>query len=394
MPAGNPAGYYDVPGLPYPGRPGIPQPRIPAVDPNDLLATAAAEQSGAAVPGTMSGAPGARPMMGDPSVIRLAPSRTMPFSRADAQALAALDPRALQEAQAVAAVDQPKTMTATFGGQKYEMTPSARVDRNVLARLYAQAQERKGQERQDAVRGQEQAGRERLVSIPGQEATKRRELELGAEERIAGKKLEAEAPERAARIASTQAQTAATSGAEQRAAAEAARRPTPQQEAIDAALAQAEASPFAQTPEGRKRIAALYRQSTAGKALPPEEAALAAEGAAGPGPDIGTAAAEVMADPGISALIERAKQSEPGMFTGSRGRQTSAAARRLAESAVRARLQRAGVSQEEADALITSILGPSAGDKTGVGVSSLAGLLPPMLQAPARLGGAAVSAAQ
>lgn len=304
-----------------------------------------------------------------PPVTTLQPGRTSPFSRADAQALAALDPRALEEAKGVAALPEstPAKITGSFGGKSFEMQPSARVDRNALAKLYAAAQERKGQERQDAVRSQEQSGRERIVSIPGQQGLEKRKAELEAEERITGKKLEADAPARAADIAAKQAQTAAATGAEQRAQAQAARQPTPQQEAIDAALAQAEASPFAQTPEGRKRIAALYKQSTAGKALPPEDAALAAEGAAGPGPDIGSAAAEVMADPGIAAIIARAKETKPGVFSGSRDRQTNAAARALAERAIKARLARSGASPEEAQEIVTSILGPNdAGDRVNL----------------------------
>lgn len=304
-----------------------------------------------------------------PPVTMLQPGRTSPFSRADAQALAALDPRALEEARGVAALPEstPAKITGSFGGKSFEMQPSARVDRNALAKLYAAAQERKGQERQDAVRSQEQSGRERIVSIPGQQGLEKRKAELEAEERITGKKLEADAPARAADIAAKQAQTAAATGAEQRAQAQAARQPTPQQEAIDAALAQAEASPFAQTPEGRKRIAALYKQSTAGKALPPEDAALAAEGAAGPGPDIGSAAAEVMADPGIAAIIARTKETKPGVFSGSRDRQTNAAARALAERAIKARLARSGASPEEAQEIVTSILGPNdAGDRVNL----------------------------
>ncbi len=290
-------------------------------------------------------------------VTTLTPSRTQPFSRADAQALAALDPRALQEAKGIAAMpeSQPAKMTGSFGGKSFEMQPSARVDRNALARLYSQAQERKGQERQDSVRGQEQSGRERIVSIPGEQLGKRREMELGTEERLADKKLEGEAPERAARIAASQAQTAATTGAETRAQATAARQKSPEQEAIDTALAEAQASPFAQTPEGRARIAALAKRSTVGQAVP-ESAATAA----GPGPDVGQAAAEVMADPGIAAIIARAKETVPGVFTGGQGRQTGAAARQLAERAIQARLARTGVSPEDAQSVIISILGPVA----------------------------------
>lgn len=317
----------------------------------------------------MASLPPAGPRAGAaPAVTTLQPSRTAPFSRADAQALAALDPRALEEAKGVAALPEstPAKMTGTFGGRSFEMQPAARVDRNALAKLYAAAQERKMQERQDAVRGQEQSGKERLVSIPGEQATKRREMELGTEERITGKKLEADAPARAADIAAKQAQTAAATGAEQRAAAQAARQPSPQQEAIEQRLAEAKTSPFAQTTEGRARIALLEKQALAGRGLPAE----LAEGAAGPAADIGTAAAEIMADPGIAAIIARAKETTPGVFTGAQGRQTGAAARQLAERAIQARLARAGVSPEEARTIITSILGASAAPGVGGVVES------------------------
>lgn len=395
MPAGNPAGYYQVPGLPYPRTPTDPNRNRdllgdvvdPAMEPDRGVGSAPPRDPFMAnlSPRQPQAAPGG-------PVTTLTPSRTTPFSRADAQALAALDPRALQEAKDLAALPEstPAKMTATFGGRNFEMQPSARVDRNALARLYAQAQERKGQERQDVVRGQEQAGKERIVSIPGEQATKRREMELGTEERLATKKAEAEAPIRAADIAAKAAQTAAVTGAEQRAAAAAARQPSPQQAAIDAALAEAQASPFAQTPEGRQRIAALYRQSTVGKALPPEDAAAAAT--AGPSPDIGTATAEIMADPGMAAIIARAKETEPGLFTGGRGRQTNAAARQLAERAIRARLARAGASPEDVQAAITSILGAAGGNQYGVGAGAAASMLPPFVQAPARLFGAALNA--
>lgn len=360
---------YSVPpagGVPVrPRATGVP-PRA-AIDPNDLLATAAAEQDAAQAAmrpdAGIGNAPPRDPYMAglppraptSAPVTALTPGRTTPFSRADAQALAALDPRALDEAKALAAMPEstPAKITGSFGGRNFEMQPAARVDRNALARLYAQAQERKGQERQDAVRGQEQAGRERIVAIPGEQLGKRREMELGAEERMAGKKFEAEAPVRQAEIEAKRAQTAATTGAEQRAAAQAAREPSPEQKAIDEALAQAEASPFAQTPEGRKRIEALRARSTAGRSLPPEAIAQ-------PGPDIGTVTAEIMADPGMAAIIARAKETEPGFFTGSRGRDTGAAARQLAERAIRARLSRAGASPEDIQAAITSILGATA----------------------------------
>ncbi len=100
-----------------------------------------------------------------------------------------------------------------------------------------------------------------------------------------------------------------------------------------------------------------------------------------------------MADPGMAAIIARAKETEPGLVTGSRGRQTNAAARQLAERAIRARLARSGASPEDVQSAITSILGAAGGSQYGLGTSSLAGLIPPMASAPFKLGGAAMSAA-
>ncbi len=366
-----PAGYYQADDVNYPQRPAA----IGGI--TDLLGNPAGrgsnmmgdpytdEEMAATANAPLMKAPGVPlpPPSADPAtraaVTRLQPSRTSAFSSRDAQALQSLDPRALAEAQSLADLDKPKTMTGEFGGKKFEMTPNARVDRNALAGLYNKYQAKQGQERQDAVRTQEQGGRERIVSIPGEQATKRREMELGTEERLAGKKIEADAPGRAADIAAKQAQTASVTGAEGRAQAQAARQPSPQQEAIDQALAEAQASPFAATPAGRARIMALHKISTAGKAMPPEASAAVAEGAAPPAPDIGEATAAIMADPGMAQLIEQAKSTKPGVFTGSQGRQTNAAARTLAERAIRARLARSGMAPDEAQAFITSILGPS-----------------------------------
>jgi hypothetical protein len=297
-------------------------------------------------------------------VTRLAPGRTSPFSRADAQALAALDPRALDEAKGIAAMPEsmPAKITGSFGGKNFEMQPSARVDRNALARLYAQAEQRKAMEREDDVRGQEQSGRERIVSIPGQQGIDKRKMELETEERTAGADREFKAPARDADIAAKSAQTAAAVGAEGRAGKAFDERITPEQEAIDAQLAAAEANPFARTGPGQARIRELQKRSTAGRSLPPE-----ANQPAAPAVDVGEAAAEIMADPGITALIERAKATEAGLLTGARGRATGAAARQLAERAIRARLARSGATPQEAQDLITSILGAQSGAPSNVG---------------------------
>lgn len=378
MPLGAPAGYYQVPGLPYPGRPAIPQPNRSVIDPNDLLATAAAQQDGMgadagvgtppprdpamnALPrGTLSGAPGASPMTGDASVIRLAPNRTSPFSRADAQALAALDPRVLEEAKGLAKLDTPKTMTATFNGQNFEMTPAARVDRNALARLYAQGQERKAQEQQAKVRGEEQAGKERLVAIPGQQATDRAKIEAEAKAKESAAAREAAAPKTAAEVAALNAKTKAD---EASAARQERSFVSPEEQAANAAYEQAVASPFARTPEGQARIAALLPNTTHGKRMVPTEREAFAKGAA-PTKTADEVITDIMADPGIAKLMENAKATRTGMLNrlnpyGAENRQTAAAARALAERAIQARLQREGVDPNVVRGLLTSIMGPA-----------------------------------
>ncbi len=106
-----PAGYYEVPGLPYPRKP-MPQTQT---DPNrnrDLLgnvADVAMEPDmgvGAQPPRDpyMDSLPKATPQDAATraAVTRLQPSRTTPFSGRDAQALAGLDERALAEANKLA----------------------------------------------------------------------------------------------------------------------------------------------------------------------------------------------------------------------------------------------------------------------------------------------------
>ncbi len=312
-------------------------------------------------------------------VTRLSPGRTAPFSRADAQALAALDPRALDEAKAVAAMPEstPAKITGSFGGKSFEMQPSARVDRNALARLYQQAETRKAQERTDDVRAQEQGGRERIVSIPGQQMTEREKLRIAAEAEALKNKQAFEAPERDVRVASGQSAINIAGQEAGRKGQEFAERVTPEQQAIDAAYEKALANPFAATPEGRAAIQRLQPQTTAGKRLPTDTNDAVAAGAS-PTPDLGTIAAEVMADPGISRLIENAQKSKPGTFTGSQGRATGTASRLLAERAIRARLTKGGVPPEEADAFVTSILGPQpgAGNSMGPAIGAAARAFP------------------
>ena len=341
MPSLTTPGYYDVPGLPYPKRPSVSE------DPNfDLLGNPV----GAGMPrGTMSGAPGAQVAAQDPSVIRLAPSRTAPFSRADAQALAALDPRALDEANKLAAMpeSQPATMTATFGGQKYEMTPRARVDRNALARLYSQAQERKAQERQDAVRGQEQAGKERLVTIPGQQATDRAKIEAEAKTKLAEAERAAGAPERKARVAAMQAETEAARARTGREAQEFAQRPTQAQTAADEEYNRLASSPFAATREGQAQLARLRPYTTAGKNLPSQALPT------GESPEGAAIMAQVSQDPAVQRLLEGLNKASAGWFP---NRSNRAAAQVLADRLIRERLTRAGMDPSLIDQAAQNII--------------------------------------
>lgn len=345
MPSLTTPGFYDVPGLPYPKRPSVSE------DPNfDLLGNRVA--TAGPPTGTMSGAPGAQVSMQDPSVIRLAPGRQTPFSRADAQALASLDPRALDEANRLAALpeSQPATMTATVGGQRYEMTPRARVDRNALARLYSQAQERKAQERQDAVRGQEQAGKERLVSIPGQQATERAKIEAEAKTKLAEGERIAAAPERRAKVASMEADTAAATAKAARDAQTFSQQPTQAQTAADEEYNRIASSPFATTPEARAQMARLRPFTTAGKNLPSQALAGAEDVGA---PDSATIMAQVADDPAVKRLLEQVTRASAGFFPNAANR---TAANALATRLIRERLQRAGFDSSLIDQATQSII--------------------------------------
>jgi hypothetical protein len=339
----------------------------PGADPMDLLRDKSMDADagvGAAPPrdpymANLPPAPPKTPMA--PPVTTLTPGRQTPFSRADAQALAALDPRSLAEAKAIAAMPEstPAKITGSFGGKSFEMQPSARVDRNALARLYSQGQERRGQERTDDVRKQEQGGRERIVSIPGEQLGKRREMELATEERLAGKKIEAEAPVRAADIAAKGAQTAAVTGAEGRAQAEAARKPSPAQEALERRLEAARANPI-QTAETRAQLEDLERQVLVGRGLPAEQAVAAAKGSAGPAQD---PIAAIESDERLQKIIADAASKKGAWsvnpFSGfnAEGRRSGAAARELAKSAINRAAQKYGMSPEEVQQYIQSKLG-------------------------------------
>ncbi len=284
----------------------------------------------------------------------LQPGRTAPFSGRDAQSLAILDPRALQEAQGLAALDQPKKMTGSFGGKSFEMTPSARVDRNRLGQIYQKYLGQQAEEKAGKMRAEAQAGKEKLLSIPGQQLTERRGMELGTEERLAGKKFEAEAPERSARIASSQAQTAATTGAESRAAATAARTPSPEQEAADKLYDQLTTGPFAQTTQARAAAANLLPRTSYGRGAGPQ-ATEAAAALNQPG-----AVEDIASDPAIAGLIERAKAAKPGtvggFLPGAAGRAaTGTAAKNVAIRAIRAKALQQGWDQPQIDEYVRSL---------------------------------------
>lgn len=288
--------------------------------------------------------------MGGPTsnVTRLEPSRQRAFSRADAQALLALDPRALDEAESIAANPNslPPEITGSFGGKSYSMQPRPSVDRKVLATLYAQAQQRKAQERQDSVRGQEQSGKERIVSIPGEQLGKRRDAELAAD----ASKLQSEqafkAPERDAKIAESGAAVAKSQQDLEQGAQTFAERDTPEIRAAQEIYQAAQQAPDANTPAGQARIAKAYALTKAGQ-----------QGLPGPtpqGPDIGASVAQIEADPGIAALKQRYEQTKPRFLSGSKDRATNAAARSLLTSAIQASLQKMGIPQDQIDAYLAA----------------------------------------
>ncbi len=280
---------------------------------------------------------------GGPTVLQ--PSRTSAFNARDAQSLAALDPRALAEANALAPLDQPKKMTGTFGGQSFEMTPSQRVGRDQLAQIYNKYQGRQGQEREDAVRSQEQAGRERIVSIPGQQGITKRGMELESDERQGTAKRAFETPTRDADIAAKGAQTAAVTGAEGRAQDVHGERGAPNQAAIDEQYAKLAASPFAQTPSVRELLKQLAPQTTSGRAVPGQAAAIA--DASAPAKSASEVGAAMLEDPIISAAIKRAKSVKSGHWSGMQGRRDSAAAQQLLNRAVEDFAKRHGIDPSE-----------------------------------------------
>lgn len=359
----NPTGYYRTPGVPYPRPPTDPNRNRdllgnvidPAMEP-DMGSRTADPATAMAMQKLTATAPSPAPSAA-PTVLQ--PSRTSAFSRSDAQSLQGLDPRALEEARAMAAMPeaQSKPMTGTFGGKSFTMQPAARVDRNALAGVYQKYLTKQGQEREDAVRAQEQSGKERIVSIPGEQATQREKLRLESGERVAGADREFKAPERDANVAAKQAQTAAAVGQEARTQQQFGEEFTPETKAADRLYEQLTTGPFAQTAQARAAAKAIFPRTSYAAGVAPEEAAVASEAMGQPAP-AGDAFAEIEGDPGIARLIERAKTSEPGFFTGPGGRATGAAARKVAEAAIAGRLRARGVPEDQIRDYITSALGP------------------------------------
>ncbi len=275
----------------------------------------------------------------------LQPSRTSAFNARDAQSLSILDPRALAEANAQAALDQPKKMTGTFNGQSFEMTPSQRVGRDQLAQIYGkyqgiQSREAKAKELADA-----QSGRERLVSIPGEQGIKKRGMELESEERQGGAERAFKAPTRDADIAAKTAGTAATIGAEKRTQTEHGERVPANQAAIDEQYAKLAASPFAQTPSVRELLKQLAPQTTTGRAAPGQAGAIA--DAAAPAKSVSEVGSAMLEDPIISAAIKRAKAVKSGHWSGVQGRRDSAAAQQLLNRSVADFASRHGIDPGE-----------------------------------------------
>lgn len=249
-----------------------------------------------------------------PAVTTITPDRQTPFSRADAQALAALDPRALDEANALAARPEsmPRMITGKneTTGESFQMQPTARVDRNALAKLYAAAQERKGQERQDAVRGQEQAGRERLVAIPGQQATERRGMDLAAEAERLRAQQQYESPERAQRLKQGEQKIRQGELAIDQSQFDQTQRNDPMAKtraAADQQMTQLAGMP--QTPAVRAMMAQLYPQTTVGSRLSPEiSSGIGKELGRNPN-DQGAEIDAALADPEVAALLADATKS-------------------------------------------------------------------------------------
>lgn len=313
----------------------------------------------------------------------LTPSRTSPFSRADAQALAALDPRSLAEAKGIAAMPEstPAKMTGSFGGQSFEMQPSARVDRNALARLYAQGVERKGQERQDAVRGQVQTGAESLARIPVEGA-------IGLAKQQGGDKLAAinaegaiQAPTRAANVRKSDAEVAALGGTERRAQGTFDKANDPAElgrKAADDTIRMLVESGLDKTPQGRQTIAALRGLSSAGSRLPENVRAQVADASTQTSPaDELAAVQEFTADPQVAKLLASIQSNKPGIFGSSERPAKQAADRQALDSYIAQYARAKGIDPAALRVQIESQLVGSKGGNS-VNLAGLAGAIPGM----------------
>jgi hypothetical protein len=331
-----------MPTIPYAG-----SSRLIPTNPNGIDAFMADSQPTSPTPGDTSEA---APISSGP--IRLAPGRTAPFSRADAQALAALDPRSLQQAKDIAVLPEstPGLITGRneTTGQSYEMQPSARVDRNVLARLYAQGMERKAQERDDAVRAQMQSGAQNLARIPGENAINLAKQQ-GAD-KIAAINAEGaiQEPTRTANIAKSGAEVAALQGKEKREQGAFDRTNSPQErQKADAmaAMTQLQASGFDKTTEGRKTMAALRALTMPN--LPAEVAQSAAVAGSGQSPQEALSATqEFAADPEVARLIADIQKNKQGIFLSNERWQKKDASRRALDAYVNRYAAAKGVDPE------------------------------------------------
>ncbi len=328
MPYQPPAGFYQATNVNYPQRPsaiggivdemGLPN----GVGSNMMSEPYSEEEIATTAKAPLMKAPGVPlpPLQAPSGPTVLTPGRQTPFSRADAQALAALDPRSLAEAKDIAALPEstPAKMTGSFGGQSFEMQPSARVDRNVLARLYAQGMERQGEERRDAIRAQAQSGAESLARIPVQGAVDLAKQQ--GSDKIGAINAEGaiQAPTRAANIRKSDQEATGIAGTERRTQSlfDLSNSPAEQQrKSADDAIKTMQASGLDKTPQGRQTIAALMALSSAGSRLPDAAKASFATAASQTNPGVKFEAARGFTqDPEVQRLIASINAGKQGLL--------------------------------------------------------------------------------
>ncbi len=323
-----PAGFYQAPNVNYPQRPsaiggivdemGLPN----GVGSNMMSDPYSEEEIAASTKAPLMKAPGVPlpPLQAPSGPTVLTPSRQTPFSRADAQALAALDPRSLAEAKGIAALPEstPAKMTGSFGGQSFEMQPSARVDRNVLARLYAQGTERKGQERQDTVRGLEQGGAERLAAVPGKNAVDLARQQGSNQLANIGAEGQIQAPTRAANIRKSDQEVAGMAGNENRTQQQFAQANSPEARrrgANDTAMRLLTEAGSANDPQGQAALAALAGEGTVGSQLGANAPAFAKAVSQPSAEGQFDAYSALLNDPQITKAIDTVKANKQGFFS-------------------------------------------------------------------------------